>query len=353
MSRSHRLRLAFCGLHPLRTARLVGDMGSAKAVLDAISRRRIDVPETARRVSCWKASRCREWLDELGVVPVWRGDPDYPEHLDRVLDAPDVLFVHGSLPLDPGVAIVGTRRCTRYGLGLAHAYGRACASAGWPVVSGLARGIDGEAHRGVVADRGTGVAVLGSGPDVMYPAENRSLAADLIAEGGAVITEYPPGTPPEGWRFPPRNRVISGLAAAVVVVEAAEVGGALITAGLAAEQGRTVFAVPGDVERATSRGCNLLVRDGAVPVLDPDDLVEALSLVPSLSLPRAKLAPGPAPGDGQLLRQIGSCGASLEQLAGALGIDIRDVLAQVARLELAGLLCRRGGLVVPVGRTDR
>ncbi len=347
MSRPARLRLAFCGLHPLRTSRLIAEYGTAEGVLDAIARRRIEVPEAARQAAARKPGRCRQILDRLGVMPVWRGDPGYPEHLDGVPDAPDVLFVRGSLPLVPGVAIVGTRRCTRYGLGLAHAYGRACAEAGWPVVSGLARGIDGEAHRGIVSGGGIGVAVLGSGPDVVYPAQNRDLFSDLIAGGGAAVTEYPPGTPPEGWRFPPRNRIISGLAAAVVVVEAAEVGGALITAGLALEQGRPVFAVPGDVERETSRGCNLLVRDGAVPVLDPDDLIEALSLVASLELPRPSRVPG-AQNRHPLLEHLGPSGASLEELAGVLGVAVPEVLAQVGRLELAGLLRRRGGLVLPL-----
>ncbi len=346
MSRSHRLRLAFCGLHPLRTLRLIADLGSAEAVLDAILHRRIEVPETAREAASWSASRCLQCLDELGAAPVWRGDLSYPEYLRDVQDAPDLLFARGSLPTVPGVAIVGTRRCTRYGLGVAHAYGRACAEAGWHVVSGLARGIDGEAHRGVVAGEGMGVAVLGSGPDVVYPAENRGLCDDLVAGGGAVVTEYPPGTPPEGWRFPPRNRIISGLAAAVVVVEAAEVGGALITAGTAVEQGRSVFAVPGDVERETSRGCNLLIRDGAVPVLDPDDLVEALSLVPGLPLPGSRWAPDS--GGDRLLALVGPQGASLEDLAGSLGVAVPEALAEVARLELAGALRRQGGLVLRI-----
>ena len=224
---------------------------------------------------------------------VFRGGPGYPAHLGELPGAPDVLFVRGRLPAEPGVAIVGTRRCTRYGMGLARVYGQACASAGWPVVSGLARGADGEAHRGVVDAGGVGVAVLGCGPDIVYPAEHRSLAEGLLAAGGAIVTEYPPGTRPEPWRFPPRNRIISGLAAAVVVVEAAETGGALITAAAALEQGRHVFAVPGDVGRETSRGCNLLIRDGATPVLDPADLLASLSLL--LGRPRpARLRRPPA-----------------------------------------------------------
>ena len=224
------------------------------------------------------------------------------------------------------MAIVGTRRCTRYGRGLARVYGQACATAGWPVISGLARGADGEAHRGVVDAGGVGVAVLGCGPDIVYPAEHRPLAEGLLAAGGAVVTEYPPGTRPEPWRFPPRNRIIAGLAAAVVVVEAAETGGALITAAAALEQGRHVFAVPGDVGRQTSRGCNLLISDGATPVLDPADLVDSLSLL----LGPARGAPAPHPLDAvdaparALLAAVPPGGATLEAVAAAAGAgDLR------------------------------
>ncbi len=159
------------------------------------------------------------------------------------------------------------------------------------MISGLARGIDGAAHRGVVAAGGVGVAVLGNGLDISYPPEHADLESDLVAGGGAIVTEYSPGTPPEGWRFPPRNRIISGLASAVVVVEAAAKGGALITANYALEHGRPVFAVPGDVRRSTSEGCNRLIRDGAHPVLDPEDLIEELSLV--LGPPQGNRETGP------------------------------------------------------------
>jgi DNA processing protein len=224
-------------------------------------------------------------LAKAGIGVVVRGGDGYPGRLAELPDGPPVLFVRGVFPELAAVAVVGTRRCTEYGKRLAAEYGAAIAEAGWCVVSGLARGIDGAAHHGVVAAGGRGVAVLGSGVDVMYPAEHAGLARRLVEGGGAVVSEYPPGTPPEGWRFPPRNRIISGLASAVVVVEAGVKGGALITAGYALAHGRPVFAVPGDVRRATSEGCNRLIRDGAHPVLDPDDLVEELSLV--LGPPRA------------------------------------------------------------------
>ncbi len=313
----------------------------------AIEKGHIEASDGARAAAAAPASDHRALLARLSVDPIYRGGPGYPEALEGIADGPDLLFVRGSIPPSPAVAVVGTRRATAYGRSLARAYGRAVASSGWTLVSGLARGIDGEAHRGTVEGRGEGVGVLGSGPDVWYPAEHRSLGERLVELGGAVVTEYAPGTPPEGWRFPPRNRIISGLARALVVVEAADTGGALVTAAAALEQGRTVFAVPGDVDRETSRGANRLIRDGAHPVLDPADLVEELSLV--LGPAAARPDPRGTSGDG-LLDQLGATGRSLDELAVALDEPVSQVLARVARLEAAGAVCRRGERVEATGR---
>ncbi len=168
------------------------------------------------------------------------------------LESQPPLYVSGELTESTAIAVVGTRRCTRYGADLARAFGSAIARAGWTVVSGLARGIDAAAHRGCLDASGHAVAVLGCGIDVRYPLENRGLYEEIELSGGALISEYPPGTPPDRWRFPARNRLIAAMSAAVVVVEAAEKGGALITARLAAEVGREVLAVPGDVDRPAS-----------------------------------------------------------------------------------------------------
>ena len=218
-------------------------------------------------------------LETAGYSLVLCGDPGYPDALAELPDAPDAVFVRGALPQRPAVAIVGTRACTRYGRTIARDYGTAISAAGWMVVSGLARGIDGAAHCGTVDAGAVGVAVLGCGLDVDYPREHAGLADDLVTLGGGVVSEYPPGTPPEGWRFPPRNRIISGLASAVVIVEAGVKGGALITARYAMAHGRAVFVLPGDITRPSSAGCNLLIKDGAHPVLDSADLIEELELV--------------------------------------------------------------------------
>jgi len=271
------LRLLHAGLHPDRLRSLLAAAGSAERLLSRL-RRGAAGPAVQDAVSVEAAAR-REQLARLGARLVLREDPGYPERLRSLPDAPPGLFVRGTLPTAPTFAVVGTRRCTAYGREIARSYGEAVAAAGWVLASGLARGIDGAAHRGTVSGAGRGVAVLGCGIDVRYPREHAGLAAALLDHGGGVVTEYPPGTAPEGWRFPPRNRIIAGMAIAVVVVEAGITGGALVTAGRALEYGIPVFAVPGDVDRASSRGCNLLIRDGAHPVLDAEDLVAELGLL--------------------------------------------------------------------------
>lgn len=280
-----------------------------------------------------------------GISDVPRGQPGYPSRLETIGDPPPRLWIRGEVPEGPGVAIVGTRRATRYGLGIARSMGVAVARAGWPVMSGLARGVDGAAHRGCLDGAGIGVAVLGSGLDVWYPPEHRGLGEDLVRHGGAIISEYPPGTRPEPWRFPARNRLISALSAVVVVTEAADKGGALITARLAAEQGREVFAVPGDISRSTSVGTNLLIRDGALPVLGPEDLIEALSLV--MGAPPNLGARSPEAGILEI--DIPSGGASVEMVVEANGGDVARILPILGRLEADGLVRIEAGEVVRVG----
>lgn len=260
----------------------------------------------------------------------------YPVGMFDLEDRP-AIYVLGTLTEAPGVAVVGTRRCTRYGLDLAEAFGEAIGRAGWTAVSGLARGIDAGAHRGTLRVGGHAVAVLGSGIDVCYPRENQRIYDEILVTGGAIVSEYPPGTPPDRWRFPARNRIIAAMSAAVVVVEAARRGGALITARLAAEIGRPVFAVPGDVDRIASVGCNLLLRDGAHPVLGPDDLVEELGIV---------LGPPIEIGDRET--SLPPAGATVEDLALLWDVSLGEALIQIGRLELAGHLRRDGDYVFPL-----
>lgn len=336
-TRLARLRLTFLGLHPDRLRRLRGTLGP-DALVERLRSGSVRVPEAGRWALDTSELELLERAAAAGSRIVMQGDSEFPEHLASLPEAPEVLFVRGRLVQEPGVAMVGTRRCSGYGRTLARSMGGAVGRVGWPVVSGLARGIDGEAHRGCVAAGGVGVAVLGSGIDVMYPREHAQLADALVDCGGAVITEYPPGTPPEGWRFPPRNRIIAGLAAAVVVVEAGEKGGAQITAVQAAEQGRSVFAVPGDVDRQSSVGCNLLIRDGAVPVLGTADLIEGLSLI---------LGPVPPVAEHPLQELLGDGGRSLEWLAEHIDLPIHEVLGLVARYQAEGFVDLEDGVVLP------
>lgn len=332
-----RLSVAFLGLHPGRRRQLADHHGGAAGLLAAVRRGQVDGLDPAAVRS---ADEARQVLARIGAQAVFLGDPGYPVALAGIADPPDVIFVRGTVPSTPAVAVVGTRRSSGYGRGLARAFGRAVAAAGWVLVSGLARGIDGEAHRGTLEGGGRGVGVLGCGPDVPYPREHRGLI-DALTTAGAVVTEYPPGSAPHGWRFPPRNRIISGLSGAVVVVEAGPSGGALVTAARAVEQGREVLAVPGDVDRETSLGCNLLIRDGAIPVLGPDDLVEALSLI--LGSPPS--ASRPASGG-----MIPASGISLDELGIRLGCDGAMLLAWLGRAEMMGQVRRDGDRVYPGGR---
>ncbi|PWU23196.1 MAG: DNA-protecting protein DprA, partial [Candidatus Rokuibacteriota bacterium] len=220
--------------------------------------------------------RYRAELAERGVRWVARGDASFPTALAAIFDAPVGLFVRGEPSfglLDrPAVAVVGARSCSAYGSHAARLLGRELAAAGLVVVSGLARGIDGEAHRGALEAGGATVAVLGCGVDRDYPAAHADLAR-RIAVSGLIVSEYAPGVEPAPWRFPARNRIIAGLCQATVVVEARERSGALITADLALEEGREVFAVPGEITSTLSAGTNHLLRQGATPVTAVADVL--------------------------------------------------------------------------------
>jgi DNA processing protein len=265
---------------------------------------------------------------------VHRAGDGYPTALERLADPPPRLHVRGEIPDAAGVAVVGSRRCTRYGSTTGRGIGRAVAQAGWTVISGLARGIDTAAHQGALDGGGPTVAVLGCGIDVWYPVSNRTLG-ERILETGAVVSEYGPGVTPAPWRFPARNRIIVGLSKAVVVVEAAERSGALITARLAMEHGIDVFAVPGDLERETSRGTNRLIADGAHPIVSRAEVVEALERV--VGPGRARAAPD-SPVAGPMF---------VHEVAAALGVTIGEAGRRISEWELAGLVRVRGGMVEP------
>jgi len=329
-----RTRLAFVGMHPNRRRDLEERLGGPQQLLRGIGRGRVKVPDHAKAAALAPYEERVGQLADGEIRLILRGDDDYPKSLSELPDAPDSLFVRGTLATQPRVAIVGSRACTAYGLQTALAIGVALSAAGYLVVSGLAKGIDTQAHRGALdASTSPTWAVLGCGIDRWYPKANQSLGEEILSSGGAVLSEYPPGTPPSGWRFPPRNRIISGLSRAVVVVEATVKGGALITARYALEHAIDVLAVPGDINRRTSEGCNLLIADGAIPVTSVNDAVEVMSF----------LAPTSSASSGVTT-------FTMEQITTGLSTDQSGATLQIARWEMAGVLKREGDLFVgPAG----
>ena len=283
----------------------------------------------------------RERLQELGVAWVERSSRRFPRGVAAIFDPPAVLFLRGDGALAlldaPAVAIVGARACSPYGAQVARMLGRELGRAGLVVISGLARGVDAEAHRGALNGGGRTVAVLGCGIDRDYPASHAELARRIRATG-LVISEYGPGVEPAPWRFPARNRIVAGLAAATVVVEARERSGALITADLALEEGREVFAVPGEITSALSAGTNRLLALGATPLLEAADVLRSFGI-------EETAAPVPAVG-GSAARVLGALDGALaaDELVRATGLDAAVVAAALTELELAGLAVAGDGL---------
>lgn len=237
--------------------------------------------ENIRTFSLWdEVEKQVTGLEKRGLSAVCYGDSDYPAVLKEIPDAPVVLYIKGTYqPEDRfGIAVVGSRKYSPYGEAITQKISGELASAGFTVISGMARGIDTFAHRSALASGGRTIAVLGSGLDVFYPAENKGLM-EKIAASGCVMTEFPLGTEPNRENFPRRNRLISGLSMGVLVIEAAEGSGSLITASIALEQNREVFAVPGNITSANSAGTNMLIRQGARMVTRADDIIEELAPV--------------------------------------------------------------------------
>ena len=283
------------------------------------------------------------------ITPLVLGSPQYPVTLETIIDPPVVLWFRGCLAAFDAlaVAIVGARAATAYARDVSARLGTDLAGLGVTVVSGLARGVDVAAHTGALhstADHCT-VAVLGSGIDVMYPAEHTKVA-EAIASRGAIVSEFPPGTPPRAEHFPQRNRIISGLSRAVVVVEASGRSGALITADYALDQGREVLAVPGNVLTGRNRGAHALLRDGAKIVEDADDILEELGLQTSGSRSARSTGRAAGPRDPVLRSMASGESYELDDLAQETGLDPVILLPRLLELELAGHVRREGAQFV-------
>ncbi|MCI6121755.1 MAG: DNA-processing protein DprA, partial [Lachnospiraceae bacterium] len=238
-----------------------------------------DVDTILRSKKEWEIEKCWEKLQEQGIRMIPYFSEEYPKKLTNISQPPYALYVKGSLPRENqvSVAIVGARRCTHYGEQIALEYGEALASEGIQIISGMARGIDGAGQRGALNAGGATYGVLGCGVDICYPRENIGLYMDIQQKGG-IISEQIPGQPPLPAYFPERNRIISGLADVVLVIEAKEKSGSLITADMALEQGKDVYALPGPVTSSMSQGCHRLIRQGAGILISPEDLLIELGI---------------------------------------------------------------------------
>jgi DNA processing protein len=286
------------------------------------------------------------------VIRLRRSDARFPPRLGAIFDPPPALYVRGGgdseLLACRAVAVVGARSCSPYGAQVARMLGRELAAAGLVVVSGLARGIDGEAHRGALDADGITVAVLGCGIDRDYPAANAQLSR-RIEEQGLVVSEYEPGVEPAPWRFPARNRIIAGLCEAVVVVEARERSGALITADFALEEGREVFAVPGEITATLSVGTNALLKLGATPLTSTQDVLETLGV----EQPEARAPVDVSPAAAQVLELVREAPCGADDLTACGTLDAGAISVALTELELAGLVAAADGVYRPASSHAR
>jgi DNA processing protein len=286
-----------------------------------------------------------ERIQAQGIQVLILEDEAYPRRLKEISQPPPVLYLRGELrPEDEwAVAVVGTRRITSYGRQVAEEVAAAMARSGITLISGLARGVDAVAHQAALNAGGRTLAVLGNGVDRVYPPENRRLAEQIMA-CGALVSDYPPGTPPESTNFPPRNRIISGLSMGVVVVEAGQTSGALITASFAADQGREVFAVPGNINAPQSAGANRLIQNGAHPLLDPQDVLEVLELT-MVTEHHAARASLPADAvEAQLFATLTREPLHIDEIRARTDLPIEKVTATLALMELKGMVRQVGGM---------
>lgn len=315
-------------------ASVLYDLGLSNRVIEALRR-----PD-------WKSvERTLAWAVQPNCHILTLTDPAYPPQLQEIASPPPVLFVHGQ-PRQlhrAQLAVVGSRNPSSVGQKLAFEFAKALAELGLVITSGLATGIDGAAHRGALAG-GTTVAVVGTGPDRVYPSQHKNLAAEIVTRG-AIVSEFPPGTPVRAKHFPRRNRIIAGLSLGTLVVEATHRSGSLITARFALEQGREVMAIPGAIHNPQAKGCNALIREGAKLVETIEDILEALNLItPPHSAPDAQL-PSSCPPNNELsddyqdlLSKIDYCPIPVDRLVEITGLTPADLASMLLVLELEGYI---------------
>ena len=363
--------LSIRGMGPRRLDCLLSHFDSPRAALDSPREAwlRAGLPEAVSRSrpDAERAALIHDWLDAAADHHlVARGDPAFPDALNDLPDAPAALFARGRLAAlrEPQLAMVGSRTPTTGGRQNARAFARHLAGQGLVITSGLALGIDGEAHQGALDAGGTTIAVLGSGIDRLYPPEHADLAERIVAGGGLILSEWLPGTEPRRGHFPRRNRLISGLASGVLVVEASVQSGSLITARLAGEQGREVLAIPGSIHNPLARGCHRLIRQGAKLVETGQDVLEELAPTlrrqlealetPATTTPENDETPAPAvdPDQQRVLDLLGHDPQPADALIEASGLTAGEVSSILLMLELAGEVSTLpGGLYLRANQT--
>jgi len=341
------------GVGSARFRALLNAFGSPAAVLAASARALREVPgiETVRASAILEAAKGSagvkhlEMLDKCGarIISLW--DEEYPKVLREIHDPPALLFVRGKPPNadTPCFAIVGTRNPSIYGVKQAHVIAADLAHQGWGIVSGMARGVDTSAHEGALQSKGQTFAVFGCGIDVIYPSENRALS-DKIAIAGGLISEFLPGTEPEPGLFPRRNRIISGISRGVLVVQGDETSGAMITARLALEQNREVFALPGNIEDRRSHGPHQLLREGATLVQSAQDILDAFGAsARDGRAPQPLVLPALNPSESELVGHLSAEPVHIDDLVRGLNRPVASVLADLLGLEMKNWVTQMPG----------
>jgi DNA processing protein len=358
------------GVGAITFARLIEHFGSAEAAATAPTAALKEVEgvgdKTAAAVAAVSEDQVQgelELAQRLGVRILTYGSPEYPLSLRNIHDPPAVLYLRGSLEKTDTVAlaVVGSRRCTHYGMEQAGRFGGLFGRAGFTVISGGARGIDAAAHRGAIEAGGRTIAVMGCGLAHLYPPENRPLFEQIVSDGhGAILSELPMGVEVQARNFPRRNRIISGLSQGVLIIEAAYRSGSLITAHLAGEQGRPVFAVPGRVDSPFSQGTNQLIRDGATLVQNLDDVLEQLDALGEAierETPQEVRMETPPPPraeldttESRIVAVFDGDPLSIDRLAAATGLAAHQVVAAMTTLTLKGVVASRPGSLFELRR---
>ncbi len=347
------------GVGPAKVQALLNSFGDLRSAWGAREDQLRKLGFDKRAIDSFLTARAKLDLDQcladvraIGVSLLTWNSEAYPSYLREIDGAPPLVYVHGSLEeIDHwAVAVVGTRRLTSYGRQVTQELVTGLVLNGVTIVSGLARGIDAVAHKAALDHGGRTIAVLGSGPDCIYPPENRSLARQIVNGRGAVISEYGMGVQPEAKNFPPRNRIISGLSLGVIVVEAGDRSGAGITARFALEQGREVFAVPGNINSPASVGTNRLIQQGAKLVAGVDDVLEELNLAMVLEHSAVQLALPETEDESAIFEYLSAQPVHVDELSRSTGLSSSVVSSTLTLMELKGMVRQAGGMNYVIAR---